>query len=291
VRKAYHELEASGLAEIGPRGTRVARLAVRGGGDMPDLEAAVRAFVGRIRDEYDAGPAELRRALERLAGSRPPSSAGVCLVECSRSLSRQLARQVSDRYGIEVEAIDLYDDRSLPEGVVIGTYFHAAPLRGRLEGRVSDLHLVRIRPREALLSDLARRAARRKLRRLILMDRLPGSAADLAADFESRVGGHASVEIRILSDPLLAFPPAEPGAVVIASPQTWDRLTEELRARPDVVELRYEIEPEDLEQLAGPLQDGPPDLSSRSRVVTHGREGGPMLSDVLSVASERRRSR
>jgi len=249
VRKAYHELEASGLAEIGPRGATVARLPVRGG-VAGCVESAVREFAARMRGEHGVGPAELRRALERLEATGPEAPARVSLVECSRTLSRDLAGQVAERYGIEVEPIDLHDDRSLPEGCVVGTYFHADHLRSRLEGRAGDLHLVRIRPRETLLADLARRPADGSLRRLILMDRLPGSAGDLAADFQSRIGGSVPIETRILSDPLLAFPSTEPGAVVIASPQTWDRLTAELRARPDVVKLEYEVEPADLEGLA-----------------------------------------
>lgn len=253
VRKAYHELESTGLARIGPRGARVARLAVRGGGLSDDVETEVRVFAARMREAHGTGPAELRRALERLEGPRPASSARACLVECSRTLSRALAREVSERYGIEVEPIDLHDDRSLPDGSVIGTYFHAEHLRGRLEGRAADLHLVRIRPRESLFADVRRKARPGSPRRLILMDRVPASAGDLAADFQSRVGERVTVETRILSDPLLAFPAAEPETVVIASPQTWDRLTDELRARADVVELEYEIEPGDLEQLGRSL--------------------------------------
>lgn len=251
VRKAYHELESSGLAEIGPRGATVARLAR--GAESSGVERAMREFAARMRDEYGAGPAELRRVLERLEVSGAGAADRVSLIECSRTLSRDLARQVSERYGIAVEPIDLHDDRSLPEGAVIGTYFHAEHLKGRLGERAGDLHLVRIRPRESLLADLAARAADGTLRRLILMDRLRDSAGDLAADFQSRLGERVPVETRILSDPLLAFPAAEPGAVVVASPQTWDRLTDELRARPDVMKLEYELEPEDLEQLAGRL--------------------------------------
>lgn len=248
VRKAYHELEASGFAEIGPRGATVARLArcARSGG----IEAAVREFAARMRDEYGAGPSELRRALGRLETSAPRAGDRVSLIECSRTLSHDLADQVSERTGIAVEPIDLHDDRSLPEGAVIGTYFHAEHLKDRLGERAADLHLVRIRPRESLLAGLAARAREGSLRRLVLIDRLRDSAGDLAADFQSRLGERVPVEARILSDPLLAFPAAAPGIVVVASPQTWDRLTDELRARQDVVKLEYELEPEDLEQLA-----------------------------------------
>lgn len=251
VRKAYHELESSGLAEIGPRGATVARLAR--GAQSGGLDQAVREFAARMRDELGASPAELRRALERLEPPGGRTSEHVSLVECSRTLSRDLARQVSDRYGIAVEPIDLHDDRALPGGTVIGTYFHAEHLKGRLGERGGDLHLVRIRPHESLLADLARRAREGSLRRLILIDRLRDSAGDLAADFKSRLGERVPVETRILSDPLLAFPAADPGAVVVASPQTWDRLTDELRGRPDVVKLAYEVEPEDLEALADHL--------------------------------------
>ena len=248
VRKAYHELESSGFAEIGPRGATVARLAR--GAESGGIDAAVREFAARMREEHGAGPAELRRALERLESAGGRMAEQVSLVECSRTLSRELARQVSERYGIDVEPIDLHADRSIPEGAVIGTYFHAEHLRGRLGDRAGDLHLVRIRPRESLLSELGRRAADGSLRRLILIDRLPGSAGDLAADFQSKLGERVPVETRILSDPLLAFPSAEPAAVVVASPQTWDRLTDELRARADVMRLAYEIEPADLDLLS-----------------------------------------
>ncbi len=57
----------------------------------------------------------------------------------------------------------------------------------------------------------------------------------------------------MLRDPMLGFPDESPGARVIASPQTWDELTPQLRARPDVELLEYEIEPGDVARLAKAL--------------------------------------
>ena len=119
-----------------------------------------------------------------------------------------------------------------------------------MSGRTHDLYLVRIRPCITLMAAFARAVGAGEIRHVVLMDRLPGSAHDLADEFQSYFGPDVMIEGRILRDPLAAFPEPAPGTVIVATPQTWDRLPSDLRDRRDVRELEYEIDPHDVERLA-----------------------------------------
>ncbi len=46
------------------------------------------------------------------------------------------------------------------------------------------------------------------------------------------LGAVSQLEVRVLRDPMLGFPDESPGAMAIASPQTWDELAPQLRAVP-----------------------------------------------------------
>jgi DNA-binding transcriptional regulator YhcF (GntR family) len=252
VRRAYRELAAAGLVEIEGSGTRVARLG-------PDREAgatltaAVRRFAHEARVRYDASHADLVRAFADLGAVAREGRPACAVVECSRALSGSLADDLASRFDVDARPLDLHAVRDLPPGTIVGTYFHADELRDRLSDRARDLFLVRIRPAVALLASLARAAGAGEVRRVVLMDRLPGSARDLEAELGSYLGPHVMVETRVVRDSVEAFPDAEPGTIVLASPQTWDRLPESLRSRRDVRRLAYEVEPHDMRQLAESL--------------------------------------
>ncbi len=253
VRRAYQELARAGLVRIGNAGARVTQLGPSGNHEGDDLSALVKEFAIQVQERFAVAPSDLARMFEGLGLERSSSRYSCSLIECSTALSRGLAEEVSSHYDVQVDPKDISDDNALEDGPIVGTYSHAEELRARLAGHNAELHLVRIRPRRTLLAGLSAEVAAGRLRNVIVVDRLPGSAHDLATDFQSHLGPSVSIEIRILSDPLLTFPQSASGTRVVASPQTWDRLTPELRLRPDVLELRYEIEPNDLERLARSL--------------------------------------
>ena len=252
VRRAYRELAEAGLVETGTGGTRIAPLG-------PDREAgatlaaAVRRFAREARALYGVSSADLARVFQDLDADARDGRPSCTVVECSRSLSRSLADDMAARFDVDVRPVDLNAGRELPPGTIVGTYFHADELRERLAGRERDLFLVRIRPGVALMASLARAAGAGEVRHVVLMDRLPGSARDLEEELRSYLGPHVTVETRVVREPLEVFPDPRPATIVLASPQTWDRLPGGLRTRRDVRRLIYETEPHDMRQLAESL--------------------------------------
>jgi hypothetical protein len=160
-----------------------------------------------------------------------------------------LVAELSPGLALDLKPHDLRSDSPLPPGPVFGTWFHHKDLAQRMHSRRSDLHLLRIRPATAMFESLHEQAAAGRLRTIILVDRHPASAHDLVLDFHRWMGNGVPTEIRIPSDPVDGFPDRRPGSIVVATPQTWDQLTSPLRARSDVMLLRYEIDEEDVNRV------------------------------------------
>ena len=249
VRRAYRELDAKGLVRTGAGGTRVAPLGPDPGSGS-SLDARVREFANEARERFGVSPITVARAFESLERIVREERRSCAVVECSRTLSLGLARDLEARFVLETEALDLLAARTLPAGTIVGTYFHADELRDLMAGRTHDLYLVRIRPRLALMAAFARAVGAGEITHVVVMDRLPGSAHDLADEFQSYFGPDVMIEGRILRDPLAAFPEPAAGTILVATPQTWDRLPSDLRGRRDVRQLEYEIDPHDVERLA-----------------------------------------
>ncbi len=252
VRRAYGELAATGLVRTSGGGTRVAALGPSAD-EATSLELRVRQFADEARATFGASARALARAFEALEqpDRKPPRSCTV--VECSRALGEGLARDLRGRFVVETHALDLLAVSELPAGTIVGTYFHADRLQELMAGRLSELSLIRIRPRLVWLGALARAVGAGELRHVVLIDRLPRSAHDLSDELQSYLGPEVTIEVRILRDPLAAFPELAPGTIVVATPQTWDRLPADLRDRVDVRPLVYEIEPADMERLGDAL--------------------------------------
>jgi DNA-binding transcriptional regulator YhcF (GntR family) len=254
VRRAYRELDTKGLVHTGAGGTRVAPLGPDPAAYGSGLHARVRRFATEAREQLGVSPATLARAFESLAQADPEERRSCSVIECSGTLSRELARDLEDRFLLETEALDLLEDPTLPAGMVVGTYFHVDQLNKLMAGRTSDLYLVRIRPRLTLMAGLARAAGAGEIRHVVLLDRLPGSAHDLAEEFQSYFGPDVTIEPRILPDAQAGFPVPTAGTIVVATPQTWDRMPADLRGRRDVRQLEYEIDPHDVERLSESLE-------------------------------------
>lgn len=252
VRRAYKELEAAGLVEMErPAGTRVTAPSI--GPQTGD--AALPEFLDAVVHEAAERFSLTRRELAtRLLASRPGSATATAtigsVVECSRTLSRMLTDELKHHLRIELEAWDLRESADLPSGPVLGTWFHHSELTERLRGRPGDLHLIRIRPSEALLTEIHELMATGQLWSLILLDRQRASAHNLAIDFQSRLGARLPIETRIPMNPANGLPVREDGVLIVATPQTWDELSDEARQRGDVRLLRYEIYEEDLQRTA-----------------------------------------
>lgn len=254
VRRAYKELEAIGLVVMErPTGTRVALLSPSGRFDRSDLDGFLADITREARESFGLTGTELTRELNARYGDTP--SRRGCVVECSRTLSAMLAEALEDRFGLDLDPRDLRERAPLPAGPVVGTWFHREELIDRLPDRQDDLHLMRIRPAQALLDDLRDRMAGGTLWSLILLDRHPVSAHNLAVDFRAHLGIDFPIEVRIPSRAASGVPEQAEGTFVLASPQTWDALPAGQRERPDVFLLRYEIYEADLQRLGPVLAD------------------------------------
>lgn len=121
-------------------------------------------------------------------------------------------------------------------------------VREAMSDRATDLSFVRIRPSSAFLGRLAQVLQADEARRITLLETAASLAHNLRADLVEHFGTGLSIAIRI-AGPSGIEPKAFEDGVWIVSPQNWDRLGQETRRRPDVVPLRYEIEPHDLERL------------------------------------------
>lgn len=248
VRRAYKELEAASLVETSrPGGTRVADLRVEP--TRPSLEEFLNEITDDARRRFGIDRSELAALLgSQNEKARTPQTGFV--LECSRTLSEMLAGRLEERLGAALEPLDLRQVGSVAGGALFGTWFHRAELLQRFPGRERDLHLIRIRPANALFDELRRMRADGQLWSIMLVDRHAASGHDLTVEFHSRIESGVPVEFRVPSNPVAGFPAPEGGTIVVATPQTWDELPQEVRQREDVRLLRYEIDPTDLERLA-----------------------------------------
>lgn len=249
VRRAYKELEAAGLVVTNrPAGTRVAPLE-RMSLQQDQMDSFIEDMAAAASDRYGLSREELAAKLFSPPCPGQDRTAGT-VVECSRTLSNMLVDELSPHVASRLRAQDLRSDEPLPPGPVFSTWFHRADLAQRMRDRPGDLHLLRIRPATAVFESLHEQAAAGRLRTIILVDRHPASAHDLSLDFHRWMGADFPTEIRIPSDPVVGFPEQRPGTALVATPQTWDQLTPQLKARSDVMLLRYEIDEEDVKRVA-----------------------------------------
>lgn len=250
VRHAYKELESAGLVVTKrPTGTRVAPLD-RMSRQQDQLDSFIDDVAATARDRFGLTRGELAARLSSQSFPGLDTNTGT-VVECSQTLAVMLMDELSPHLAVRLDARDLRSDEPLPLGPVFSTWFHREDLARRLRDRPDDLHLLRIRPAPSVFDRLNAQAAAGRLRTIILIDRHPASAHDLLLDFHRWMGPDFPTEIRIPSDPVVGFPARRPGTALVATPQTWDQLTSAIKARSDVMLLRYEIDEEDVKRVAG----------------------------------------
>ena len=148
VRRAYRLLEEQGLVTTRrPVGTRVVGdlKTTEPGGNPGALADFADAVLREARDRFGVGPGRVIEALEQANEHRalPP----VWVVECSRPLAAELAQQIASTWEVDARPWSLDDVASIPEGVVVGSYFHYRELRAALAPRRSELGFVAIHPR------------------------------------------------------------------------------------------------------------------------------------------------
>ncbi len=247
VRHAYTALAREGLLKThrGAQGTRVV-----GGGQLvrlpPKPGTSLATFLESITDEaerrYGLTPTALVNLLQRPRGK---ADRNVYVVECSRWQAESHAHELSSQYDVDAVPWPLQDGEP-PEGVVLATYFHYNDVRKSWPRRLSSVHFASIHP-DPLLRDVFADATSVCVCEMD-QDTVDAVAADLIALFEP---GRPEVRTRVAENPNALVPDrrgrADPH---LFAPRAWAELTDDVRAHPNVFELRYILDQRDLQALA-----------------------------------------
>ncbi len=249
VRHAYAALARGGWVESrrGPRGTRVV------GAPQPtprndDFQTFARRVVDEAARLYGANAADLASALRELessdADARLPT---VWVVECSSWQAEGHAREVRERFAVEVQAWVIADGEP-PEGTVLSSYFHYNDVRRLWPRRLRGVHFCGIHPDPALTKRLA------DATRLIVTERDASTAEAVTADLVALLAPRCvQIDVRVADDPAATLDTRAHTPVVYA-PRIWAELDETSRRDPRAIELRYVFDTEELDQLAATLQ-------------------------------------
>jgi GntR family transcriptional regulator len=249
IRHAYAALAEQGLVHTqAPFGTVVTG---SGEGRPDDLDR----FVQRVlRDAARHGiTADVLR--DRLARSgaphRAPAREELWVVECSSTQAADLARQIEGAWDVRAHPWTLEQPGEPPRGLIVGTYFHYNDIRTRWPARFPDVQFVAIRP-DPMLPDRLRAFSQRGRRTVVrVCEREASMAANIAADVAGILPpSRFDVAPVVESSPgaTLEAPGRIRGPLLFA-PRVWGKLTEEQRADPRAVEVRYIVDPRDLAEL------------------------------------------
>ncbi len=252
VRRAYGELARSGVVVTeAPGGTRVrpGRPGKAGRPGTAAREELLRSIVRAARG-HGLSVAELIALLRGVEAA--PASATIAVVECSRTQCEDLAAQVESR--LRVTAVPWVLDRrkAPPAGLMLGTYFHYNDIRARWPERLPDVRFLPISP-EPDLGERLRRFRPRSRRPLpvVLCEKEEEMARNMIADlvhilppreFRVRTKVVAKAEAGLLGE--------DAGTSILFSPRMWGDLDARARRDPRAHQLRYLLDPGDLDELA-----------------------------------------
>lgn len=245
VRRAYLTLQALGVVQVRrPQGTFVSPSS--GGVDGDPITDFALGVLEEARGRFGLTHGDFLRLLTGLGPSEGPRA--IHVVECSRTLSDSLARQVRGRCGGEVRAWRTTELAEIGEGLVVGTYFHFNQIRAAFAPRMAEVHFVSIAPAKDALRPSLIEASARGCSRVRLCERDASMARAVAADTApeaAAVGVEIQVEVPVAPADLL-----DGEGPVLFSPGSWDTLGDAERRHGDAFLLDYAIAPEDLEALA-----------------------------------------
>jgi hypothetical protein len=242
VRRTYGDLAKEGLVESRPgAGTRVLSPSPGGG----SLSSHLRRFLDQVRDLYGATPAAVEELLRTqwLAETDSVSATPLWVVECSATLSQNLARYLVRRWGVDARGWPLDHIESIPDGPVLGTYFHAREIRERLADRhaADRLAFVSVQLDPVGLADALEPSA--GITTLVFCERDEESAHDVAADLRWHLPEGVEIDVVVTHRPASLLTRVAPGTQVMLSPGSWDGLTAHQRARAGVHCLPVRVKP------------------------------------------------
>lgn len=167
----------------------------------------------------------------------------VAVLECSLTLAGALASQIASRW--RVRAVPHVLGSAIPEGTpVVSTFFHANQVREAIaQDDPIEATFLRIRPSGELLQRLADGSGP-----VTVLETDEALGHNVASYLRRALGDARPIEWEIPTDPARAIE-AAPGEMKLISPQNWERLDLEIRRRPDVALLEFEVDPADLERI------------------------------------------
>jgi hypothetical protein len=245
----------SGSAGAGRRGSRRRDAAARFDNGTTDEFFA--RTLREAQERFGLDPAELGR---RLALMDEAARAGepVHVVECSETQAADLALQLSGRWNVAARGWSLERPGEPPPGPIVATYFHYNDIRTRWPERFPAAHFVAIHPDPALAARLepfrggqGPRRGRRPARTTVLVcEREAAMARNIAADLKALLpADRFDVSPRVETRAGATLATATAGTPVLFAPRVWAALSAARRADPRAIEIRYLIEPRDLDAL------------------------------------------
>lgn len=254
VGRAYRELGERGLVETAGRlGTRVVG---SGAADMKGNEAErrVQDFLSRVVREasetHGLLVSDLARLLRNWPGEARQKAPVVHFVECSVSQCLEHAEEIEARWNVRALPWVLSHEGEPPPGPIVATYFHYHEIRRRWPLRRGDIHFVAIQPDRDLRKHLPARPDGSAIRELTLCEYDEPKAVNAVSELalilpkdtfrmEPCVVTRAGERLRRHDD----------GIPLIFPPRVWADLTDEERADPRAIHLRFYIDPAELEAL------------------------------------------
>lgn len=248
VGKAYRELRDSGLLVPGPGGRWIVATTPPREAESPGVDSFLRETLDMARAQLGLTASGLVTALRTHAGAEVALD-HACAIECTPDQCRDLERQIESQWRVATETFCLADAGAPPEMPLVATLFHHEEIRERWPDRLGDTRFVAatVDPAmRALVEQAAPGERRHDVVLLVESDATRGLA--LSEDLEALLGPHYPVrlEVRTHRRGVRALPEAE---VVLATPAAHAALDEEDRRRPDVIRVRFAIDPRDLGAL------------------------------------------
>jgi DNA-binding transcriptional regulator YhcF (GntR family) len=255
VRKAYAALADIGMVRI----RRPARATVVGRPNESGRKTAEGVRLQRFLEKV-VGDAKARHGLSPFQLARlltvQPRSSGFCrvaVVECSETQCNDLAAQLVRRWGIQAEPWCLTRQDDLPDGEIVATYFHYNDIRRRFPQRLAKIHFIAIRPDETLPKRITALQRDRRPREILVCEREPIMLSMIVSDLSTLLPRERfRLTPHLLKNPA-ALPAGRDSRLRLVAPRIWGSLSDEQRADPRIMEIRYVFDQVQIDRLAEEL--------------------------------------
>jgi hypothetical protein len=186
--------------------------------------------------------------LRSLSPKADAPAAPVWIVECGLGLAEGLASQVRARWGVDARPWTLDRLPELPDGPIVATLYHLSELQRFARDRAREVRFVPVHVDLEPIERLLRPGSGEKAPLRLYGVECDGALA-IAGEVRESLGRDIDIRISVESQPEPVLAAIDRGEPVLISPQMWDRLGPELRARDDIVPYRTRIPAEHLEEL------------------------------------------